>query len=335
MERVKHDRASSKRAKGRVPAAVVLMGSGLCANCGNDAPVGPDVATAGPGRRLVVGGIRHGRKRCRRRFFRGLPGVRGADCGNGHCIEPTESVPFLGNGGPAGGYCSKVCETGDDCGEPGICVKGEERKECYLLCETGPQGVAIDDPLDPAKCRGREDVRCTEFPEATVCVPSCGSDSECDGGRVCDPRSRSCVDVLNRGLPMGAACDADAEPEQCAGYCVESTLNTSLCTSLCVLGGAADSLDCGGLKSGACAFPPPGYGAGDLGFCTPACSAQSACQTPDYWCFGLPGLTGVYVENGFCRDADPCPGGQDDCLAAHVCTDTPHGPYCIDTAFPL
>ena len=255
-----------------------------------------------------------------------------ADCGSGHCIESTEAVPFLGGGGPAGGYCSKDCETDDDCEGVGVCVDYEDRWECYLECQTGPQGMAIDDPLDPSKCHGREDVRCTQYPSAAVCVPSCGSDSQCDGGLVCDPRSTSCVAEPTTGLPMGAACDPDAEEDACAGYCLESTFGV-FCASLCVLGGVADALDCGGLEQGACAIPLVGYGAGDAGFCSPACSAQSDCQNPDFWCFGIPELTGVYVANGFCRAAETCARGQADCSIG-TCSDTPYGPFCLDPAFP-
>jgi hypothetical protein len=270
----------------------------------------------------------------------GLQCLADSDCGSGlKCLAPDAKNPALG-GGPANGYCSKDCATDDDCpGLNSLCMgaTGSQPGVCLLTCATGPALSSLDEMLDPGKCLGREDVRCTNITNTTTaCRPNCGRDDQCPAGTVCDPRSTVCVDKANTGLALGAKCDPKATTPECAGVCASFTdANASWCSSPCVLGGdfATDLTavaDCGGVDKGMCYYRPIDNGAGDLGFCVPACKAQDECQNPSFWCsdVGLP-------DNGYCTLGTPCPNGQADCKSPDMCTDTKHGPFCLDPKYPL
>lgn len=259
-----------------------------------------------------------------------------SDCGEaGRCILPTDNDEVLG-GGPAGGYCTKDCESDSDC-DGGSCLTFGSTSECFLDCVIGPSLSFLDDELDANKCHGREDVRCTPV-TGEVCVPTCGSDQQCPNGRVCDPRFRVCVDSASAstGKENGDACDPNASTPECAGTCVNFSSGETMCSNACVLGGEIDAYDCGGLTGGLCVFRPTDNGAGDYGFCSPACLQHDECQNPDWWCFGIEGVSGGLVDNGFCFGATPCPNGDEcDPAAGDVCTDTKYGAFCLDPAFPL
>jgi hypothetical protein len=67
-------------------------------------------------------------------------------------------------------------------------------------------------------------------------------------------------------------------------------------------------------------------------------SLQSDCQNTDFWCFGVGGLTGSAVDNGYCSAGTPCANGQSDCKSTNakvLCTNTKYGPFCIGTTFAL
>ena len=270
-----------------------------------------------------------------------------ADCGAGlTCLAPEGKIPAFNGGGPANGYCSKACATNDDCpGNTSLCAgaAGGQMGVCLLTCDLGPELKFLDDPLDPNKCNGRDDVRCASVSNTvTACLPTCGKDDQCPAGRVCDPRFAVCVDTASTGLKSGSKCDPMAMTPECAGVCVNFSGGTTSCSSPCALGGDITDptavADCGGLDKGLCVYSPTGNGAGDFGFCAPGCSLQSDCQNTDFWCFGVGGLTGSAVDNGFCFGATPCPNGQTDCKstnAAVKCKDTKYGPFCVDTTFPL
>lgn len=262
--------------------------------------------------------------------FLGLECADDTACGeNGRCIRSTEDDSRLG-GGPANGYCTKDCNTDADCpGAGSLCLKDANGAgECFLGCELGePPFEFIDTALDENKCHGREDLRCQPVEDLSVCVPTCGKDSQCDG-RSCDPRLSVCVDTPNTGLPDGSACDT--QNDACEGRCIGFTSGESMCSNLCVLGGDLfETNDCGGIEEGLCVFRPTGNGAGDFGFCTPSCTQHDQCQNPSFWCFST-----NFSDNGYCFGATPCPNGQSDCMS-DTCTDTAYGPFCIDTAFPL
>jgi len=250
------------------------------------------------------------------------------------------NVTALGSGGPANGYCSKDCKTTDDCPLSGLCLGGSSTKigVCILSCDIGPGLTSLDEPLDEAKCNARDDQRCAALNTAgtiTGCRPTCGRDDQCTTGRVCDPRTALCVDKANTGLPAGAKCDATATTPQCAGICVGFGDGVTMCSSPCPLGGEipadlTEVTDCGGLDKGVCAYSPSGNGAGDYGFCAPACKTQGDCQIPAFWCnsVGLP-------DNGYCFGTTACGTGLPLCKAPDVCTDTKEGKFCLDPKYPL
>ncbi len=250
------------------------------------------------------------------------------ECGPmGRCILPTDDDPFLG-GGPADGYCTIDCTDDSQCPNNGFCGDGS----CFLGCEIGPELMFIDDELSEDKCHAREDVRCVAVTDdLTACIPTCGVDAQC-AGRSCDPRIAVCVDTPSTGLPDGAICDAEADPPECEGVCVNFTSGETICSNRCVLGGVLDGNDCGGLTEGVCVYRPSSFGAGDQGFCAPACSVQTDCANPTWWCF-----SNNFARNGFCFGATECPNGQADCdpMSGDQCTQTQHGPFCLDPLIPL
>jgi hypothetical protein len=131
---------------------------------------------------------------------------------------------------------------------------------------------------------------------------------------------------------MGDACDV-MNP-MCEGTCFTFTTNETMCSSYCAFGGdIIDATDCGGLDKGLCLFAPSGNGAGDFGVCAEACKAHDECQVPAFWCFGINGLTGSLVDNGWCIGEPTCTT-QADCMNG-TCTDTKFGKFCLDAQWPL
>ena len=150
-----------------------------------------------------------------------------ADCSMGlTCIKATATDQVLG-GGPAGGYCSKTCMASSDCpGQASSCLKNDAASPgiCVLGCDQGPALMSLQDPLDPAKCYGRDDLRCQALSAtSSVCLPTCGKDDQCPAGRVCDPRFAVCVDKANTGKAPGDKCDPKAAMPECAGVCLSIT----------------------------------------------------------------------------------------------------------------
>ncbi|WP_437876333.1 hypothetical protein [Sorangium sp. So ce513] len=249
-----------------------------------------------------------------------------ADCGpEGICVPESAE-----EGGPSGGYCTTACAKDSDCeGEGSACFEGM----CYLGCILGePEITSLDADLDPFKCHGRDELRCEEVDAGvTVCMPNCGSDSQCPG-RSCDPRSSLCVDTPNPGLPLGAECDASAEEDPCAGWCVRFPGNVGACTQFCGFGGDLLESDCGGLLNGICLYQfTEEVGAGDFGACTKACRAHDDCVLPEGRCvdFGLP-------TNGFCIfESFECESNDDCDEEGDECTETPDGFFCLSSEYPL
>lgn len=255
--------------------------------------------------------------------------ISDTSCAEGEvCLTASDDWEIFGEGGPANGYCTKECADDVDCGGSNVCVGGW----CLEGCELGPELVYIDDELDPDKCHGRDDVRCAELEGAAVCLPTCGTDDQCDGG-YCNLSTKVCTAQPSEGLPRGQGCDPDAA--ECAGICVSfvdetGAVDFAVCSDWCVMGGDIYE-DCGGLEQGLCAFRPGDYGVGDGGFCTAACDEQADCANPNMWCFSAPNL-----GSAFCFGAADCVT-QDDCdpMTGEVCTTTPDGSFCLDPTFPV
>lgn len=266
--------------------------------------------------------------------FLGLPCGADAECGDqGLCLATSGNSAFLG-GGPANGYCSKACETDAECpGPSSVCLVGAGGKgECFLGCVPGePELASLNEPLDPSKCHGREDLRCEEVVGGLpICRPSCGSDAQCEG-RFCDPSMGVCVDAPSAGKAMGEKCDPTGMPDECAGVCLQLAGDKTMCSSPCVMGGeVSDPFECGGPEQGVCVYSPAGSGVGDLGYCARACTAQDQCQAPDFSCFDL-GLP----ESGSCLDTTPCTTDMDCNFLDGQCIETSLGKFCMSPKYPL
>jgi len=269
-------------------------------------------------------------------IYLGLECAADADCGmDGKCIQVSDSDNLIG-GGAAGGYCTKLCSSDADCpGQGSTCVDdGNGNGECFQGCVFGtPELSSLADELDPDKCHGREDVTCRQLQSgAEVCVPTCGSDSQCDG-RSCDPRFGVCVDTPTPGKALGEKCDTEAMMTDCAGICIGITGGKSMCTSPCGMAGAVlESLDCGGVGVGFCLYSVAGTGVGDMGYCAQSCTAQDGCQLPDFACFNL-GLP----DNGICLDTEACSTDADcgNYPQGSACVDTTVGKRCMSPEYPL
>ena len=271
-----------------------------------------------------------------------------SDCGNAEgatCVAATDDdAVFMG--GPSNGYCSKKCQKSGDCpGESSICVKAGADTEgrCVLGCTIGPKSNDLDAMLDPEKCHGRDDLRCSALSNgSTVCLPGCGNDGYCPSGMVCDLRYNVCKAMAYPGKGLGQTCDPAAMTPECSAICIPDPSGKGLCTAQCVRGGDMD--DCGGLDKGACLFTPnkpADVGAGDIGFCTAACTAQEDCANPMMWCAHLNGLPPEY---GYCVPGLPSCNTQADCDAkiatkelppGFQCIDTPSGKVCLDPSIPV
>ena len=272
-----------------------------------------------------------------------------ADCGpNLGCVLPTAHDSIFGGGAPAG-YCTTSCASNADCPADSRCLTGSLGVgNCVLTCGFGPKLNQFDDALSASKCRGRDDVRCTLVGSLHCCLPTCSADSQCPAGLACDPHVAECAAPgpapdAGGGSGTGAPCDPKAPKSVCAGVCLSFTGSmATTCSEVCVLGGdpahPASSPSCGGVTQGLCIYRPSGNGAGDYGFCAPACLKQDDCQNPDFWCLPVAGLTGTMgVPNGFCTLGTPCPNGASDCasIAMSTCTATNYGPICLTSDFPL
>lgn len=256
------------------------------------------------------------------------------DCGAGmRCITPESNSPILG-GGAVNGYCTKDCSKDDECpGEGSSCIvpPNSNTGECFLGCTIGPELEFIDDMLDPGKCHGRDDLRCSELSMATVCLPVCSKDEQC-GSRQCDTRTGYCVDKASTGKPLGALCNPDAKVPECAGFCQKFTGTTpAICSAPCVLGDNDffNTNDCGGLDKGLCVYRPSGYGAGDFGRCASACTSHDQCGNPAWWC-----SANNFAENGYCFTTEDCTTTAD-CANAmlgpeYACVPTKFGGKCLE-----
>ncbi len=248
------------------------------------------------------------------------------DCQGMTCVLATSDA-F--GGGVANGYCSLECTGDADCpGYLSACVEGW----CRLGCDaTDPPLEFLNEPLDAAKCRGREDVACVEIAAATtVCEPYCFSDADC-GERFCDTTARKCVDAPDAGLPDGAPCTGP-DDTSCAGQCVSVSGavdgKVNVCSSVCVLGGDLESGDCGG-KPWHCVYAPFGKSAGNGGYCAAGCQTHGDCGPNNFTCNDL----GIESE-GLCLASKACES-DDQCDAGSKCLDTNVGKYCGSDKYAL
>jgi hypothetical protein len=225
-------------------------------------------------------------------------GIVGARCdadtacaGGALCMRADDTL-YLGAGGPAGGYCTLPCADTADCTAldgASSCqpIGAEGSSYCVRTC------LSKDPEPGEAKCLNRTDVVCRSVAAAGVvlvaaerqpglCVPRCGSDSECPVGTFCRVEAGICAALQAPGLVLGSACEFDTD---CQGNSCEDRVDgIGTCTSPCVLGSLAG---CGyaredSSRDGACLTPvvsagPFSEGAGDLGFCLEMCDVDADC----------------------------------------------------------
>jgi len=257
------------------------------------------------------------------------------DCGSGLiCITATSTV--FGSGGPAGGLCSRICESEEDCGNTAYCVPFEEDATsgyCIEACQTGSAG-------EP-KCHQRSNLACGLLgliPTSTACmsrvdcgsgqlcdaqagtcgdiipgcVPTCAGDFECEAGQYCSFATGLCTNGSASGLDIGELCDPSAATDPCSGFCSatneEGTEGT--CSALCTL--SPSLVGCGwsgeGSADAACLFstllsPEGDAGAGDVGLCGALCDCNDDCNAESDRCLDETGgdVLSLFGRNGYCR----------------------------------
>jgi hypothetical protein len=237
------------------------------------------------------------------------------DCGgNLRCFDAASNS--LGVGGPAGGYCSLLCDENRDCTsvDPAAgCGNIGGRSLCLRRCTAGDPSPGDD------KCLDRSDLIClsraaqgaagTEGePQTGICVPNCQSDAGCGAGRFCDIATGLCTSAPRGGDPIGAACD---DPAPCAaGVCLGASDEASgECTAFCTVGAPGCGYDGSEAVIGAACILPqiPGEGQGDRGLCLALCDAAADCTQPGFTCVAQPtsGRAGVCVPTQLASEPAP------------------------------
>lgn len=216
-----------------------------------------------------------------------------SDCFAGARCMAATSNEYLGQGGPAGGYCTFTCTDTSDCTErdpSSVCspVGPDETSVCIRTCLS-----KAPEPGE-AKCLNRTDVVCLSVVAAGqeplsadrqvgFCAPRCGSDEDCPNGRLCHRQGGICTDFPAPGEPVGSACQLDSN---CDGQACEDRIDgVGTCTASCVLGALSG---CGygasaTARDAACVTPVVSAGGfsegpGDAGLCLELCDEATDCQ---------------------------------------------------------
>jgi hypothetical protein len=234
------------------------------------------------------------------------------------CITPTQTL--LGGGAPPNGLCTAPCDPTEldscaafgnalcrafDVNEPevGYCVEGctfgapvGDEVKCHGRAEfacnpalTNDDGVTCStnfDCNDDETCLGGV---CTLVTGA--CLPTCGGDPDCAPGMYCDQAFLSgvCVETPPIGLPLGAPCTVQDEPDDCIGTCQRdaSGSNAGHCATNCAFGSPCGYNSDTGLYDGYCLTISTIRNAnesGDFALCTPACGCTDECYDVDLTC---------------------------------------------------
>jgi hypothetical protein len=241
-----------------------------------------------------------------------------SDCSGGaHCMVAA-SNEYLGQGGPAGGYCTFACTDTTDC------TQHDPNSLCSAIGEEGSSfcvRTCLSKGAEPGegKCLNRPEVACLSVVVAGVepfsaerqlgfCAPRCGSDEDCPAGRQCHRQGGICTDFVSPGAPVGSACGLDTD---CDGRACEDEVDgVGTCTAECVLGSLSG---CGyganpTSRDAACVTPVVAAGQfsegpGDVGFCLRLCDVDTDCQenNPALACRSLnEGLATFFGRRGAC-----------------------------------
>ena len=218
-----------------------------------------------------------------------------ADCKGGATCITAAGNGWLGDRGPAGGYCTFSCVDDPACAahDPwSRCVPlgPDDSLFCIRTC------LSKDAEAGEAKCLNRPDLACVSTAADQVeliaaerqpgyCAPRCGSDEECPPGRFCHRQVGACTDVLSPGAPSGSRCEltSDCDGRQCVGRDGNDD-GVGVCSALCVLGSASG---CGyahdsSRRDVGCVTPLVAAGRfsegpGDLGLCQELCDVDTDC----------------------------------------------------------
>lgn len=138
-----------------------------------------------------------------------------------------------------------------------------------------------------------------------VCLPKCNADSDCPEGRFCDPRYGECVDEAPEGSGLDQLCDAEAEEDECLGFCAGGGETEARCMQTCVLGAYPTCGSEGADNATAeCLLPYVGEDDGDLGFCVGLCDCSSDCADDGLVCVSFESIDfdppEVRGRAGFC-----------------------------------
>lgn len=258
----------------------------------------------------------------------GRPCERAEDCGvDLLCL--TAASRTLSHGGPPGGLCTVACNQ-----DPTLCAMYAENARCvnfgstsYCL-EVCDYGSSRPGAFDATKCHGRTDFACTPswvttgeacasaedceagercsgtcLRDEPTCMPRCNSDSDCDTGLFCDPRSGECVGELPSGRRLAERCNISMAEDPCRGSCgmIERS-EGGRCDEACTLGAYPS---CGVVPEPpnvGCAIPVnERAGFGDLGYCALLCDCTADC--PDQMVCVVAELD--YLQRpGFCKSPE-------------------------------
>ena len=311
-------------------ALTCVLAAGSVTNC-NDSdeapnPPSPPVAAAGEGGvgHVAAGNAGEGGAVPPEFPTLGKSCITDAVCGPGlTCVSASDD--FRGSdAGPAGGLCTKECETDAEClafAADAVCGTVAEvpltnayptrpvPRVCLLGCDLGTNGGL-------AKCQNRRDLACRPFaapdsvecgedlscPGDSVCFrtrcrrlacgPRCNDNDDCEAGRYCDPVSGLCSANEPDPIPWGRECnDLAASPGCGGGSCLVTFADfdgEGGAPTMRVKGNCTQTCTLGqpcGEGQGACVRPrSEPFGAGDVGYCTPLCNCDSECVNPEDRC---------------------------------------------------
>jgi len=178
-----------------------------------------------------------------------------ADCGGdgGFCLSEGE--------GFAGGYCSSVCVTDDECPSGSACIGvGGGMSLCFDVCDP----AATD-----RECRAFYGCASGLGIPMPVCIPGCTDDTDCPEGRSCRPTGGgSC---FNPDAAFGDPCESSID---CAdGQRCHSEARRGYPGGMCAVYGCDADANTGCPEGAHC------VSGGRFGRCFPGCTVDTDCRS--------------------------------------------------------
>jgi hypothetical protein len=276
-----------------------------------------------------------------------------ADCQPGlSCI--TGGTALLGDRSLPHGLCSLPCTSHEQCidqdagslcfpfdpeATEGYCVEGcafgdpsAGAQKCHNRLDFACLPALLFDTGEPcvsnASCQPGDtclDGRCALVLPA--CLPSCRGDLDCASGSYCDQSFLNglCTTQPPTGKGLGEPCTVPAssepaEPDDCLGFCLsdgDGSSNGHCATTCGLLNGCAWEPDTEQF-AGACLYPSALTtelaGAGDFGFCTPACNCSDECLNETLECTTTTfSLSDAFSGPGLCFSKEPGSTTHEEC----------------------